>query len=63
MSNNRLTMGHSGIGLSHKHIFFLTDNKIVGLKVSQKHQNKSTGDIKPNKIILNIISASFGTCH
>ena len=56
-------MGHSGIGLSHKHIFFLTDNKIVGLKVSQKHQNKSTGDIKPNKIILKIISASFGTCH
>ena len=62
MSNNRLTMGHSGIGLSHKHIF-LTDNKIVGLKVSQKHQNKSTGDIKPNKIILKIISASFTTCH
>ena len=31
--------------------------------LSQKYQNKSTGNKKPNKIIFKIISVPYGTCH
>ena len=64
MSNNQWTIEHSGIGLLPTNRYFsLLIIKIVGFKnFFQKHQIKSTGNIKPNKDISKIISVPIRTC-
>ena len=65
MSNNQLTMEHSGIGLPPVNRYFsLLIIKIVGLKYFLKNTKVSPQVIqKLNKIKLKINSVPYGTCH